>query len=110
MPSSDGAGREQRRKWNCHGKMPSAGRAATARGGNGGEVGAAEKQRWREVGCFLAHAAEVASEGFKSDAETWRDEAKKLKEVPAVFIVRQPSGSACHHSSQDTSRCLLETR
>ena len=58
----------------------------------------------------VTHAAEAVSEGFRFDAEAWRDEANKLKDAPAALIVRQPSGSACHHSSQDNDRRLLETR
>ena len=42
--------------------------AATARGGSGGEVVVAAKQR-REVGCFLARAADPAGEGNRSNAE-----------------------------------------
>ena len=41
------------------------------------------KQRRREVSCFLARAAEAAGEGFRSDAEAWRDEANELKVAPA---------------------------
>jgi hypothetical protein len=46
--------------------------AATARGGSGGEAVVAAKQRRREVGCFLARAADPAGEGNRSDAEAWR--------------------------------------
>ena len=42
------------------------------------------KQRRREVSCFLARAAEAAGEGFRSDAEAWRDEANELKVAPAA--------------------------
>ena len=43
------------------------------------------KQRRREVGCFPAHAAEAAGEGFRSDAEAWRDEANELKVAPVAL-------------------------
>jgi hypothetical protein len=45
---------------------------ATARGGSGGKIVVAAKQRWREVGCFLARAVDPAGEGNKSDAKAWR--------------------------------------
>ena len=67
-------------------------------GGSGGEAGVAAKQRRREVGCFLARAAEAAGKGNKSDAEALRNETNKLKEAPAALIVKLPSGSAGHDS------------
>ena len=69
---------------------------AMAWGGSGGEAETAAKQRRREMGCFLVHAAEAVREENRSDVETWRDDANKLKEAPAALIVRQPNGSACH--------------
>ena len=58
-------------------------RAATVRGGSGGEAGVAAKQRWREVGCLPARAAEAEGEGLRFDAKAWRDQANKLKVAPA---------------------------
>jgi hypothetical protein len=58
--------------------------AATARSESGRKTGVAVKQRQREVGCFLARAADPAGEGNMSDAEAWRVGDDKRAEGSAV--------------------------
>ena len=65
-------GRESRREGAR--RKPELRRAATARGGSGGEAAAATQWRPRAAGCLLARVARAVGEGSKSDAEALRDE------------------------------------